>query len=327
MSIYLLPIVKNPPIIAYQNFANFLGILLNDNNYFKEFYGDYINVVWNNKNNKLTFLTSPYDHFYKDGCFLYVEGIHVKNDMSIYGSSPYEKVLEKSIEKIKSGFYVKGFFDEFFIPTKNAYQKRHYKHDFFIFGYDDIKQVFHAIGYTRNGKYESYIINKNDFLLSLKGLENLVFYKPGEYMFSITFLKVKEKNNYKLDLQKIKKGLFGYLFPFNINDNEKTYGIDGCNKMFDWIEKHFDLRQIRMIMEHKTTMLNRLKYLNDNDIINCKDEFNSYLQVSNKAIVAFNYAIKYQLNNKNEDLIMVINHLKSMQKIEYPILKKIYDMI
>ena len=44
----ILPLIANPPSVTYQNRANYLGILLTDPGYEKEFYGDYINFIWNN---------------------------------------------------------------------------------------------------------------------------------------------------------------------------------------------------------------------------------------------------------------------------------------
>lgn len=322
----ILPLVTNPPTVAYQNKANYLGILLTDQNYEKEFYVDYVNLTWNTQNSSCGFETAAYNHHFRDDCFLEVEGLYIKNNMRFIGDDdPYGHLLQKIIEKIKKGFYVKGFFDEFYIPAKKSYKKCHYKHDFMLYGVDEYERKLIAIGYTKSDTYVTYDIAFDDFKRSLMSLERMA--SPGEYMFFVEFLKLKENNTYKFNYDKVVKRLYYYLHPEKINSYDFLYGIDAFDKIISQLNIKFDLRQVRLLMEHKNMMLDRLNYLHQNNYCQLTCEIDEYEKLVKYMFSIFHIAVKYSMTHSEEDLAQITAKLKTLKNEEVQVLSTVYEKL
>lgn len=48
---------------------------------------------------------------------------------------------------LDAGHYVFGRYNEYCIPQKKSYHTRYYVHDFIIYGYDKVEQVYYSAGY------------------------------------------------------------------------------------------------------------------------------------------------------------------------------------
>ena len=59
---------------------------------------------------------------------------------------------------IDGGWYIMGYYDEYYIPETASYQYRHFRHTMLIYGYDDESQLFYAMGYTSDRKYRSHCL-------------------------------------------------------------------------------------------------------------------------------------------------------------------------
>ena len=237
----------------------------------------------------------------------------------------YKHLLKKIIEKIKKGFYVKGFFDEFYIPEKKAFNKYHYKHDFMLYGVDEYERKLIAIGYTKSDTYITYDISFDDFERSLISLERMA--SPGEYMFFIEFLKLKENNTYKFDYDKAVKRLYYYLHPEKINSYDFLYGIDAFEKIISQLNIKFDLRQVRLLMEHKNIMLDRLNYLHQNNYCQLTCEIAEYEKIAKFMFSIFHIAVKYSVTHSEEDLVKIIVKLKTLRNEEIRVLSTVYEKL
>jgi len=58
-----------------------------------------------------------------------------------------EEILSAVARAIELGFYVQIPVDEFYIPRRAAYEKRHYVHELLVFGYDRATSEVHVLGF------------------------------------------------------------------------------------------------------------------------------------------------------------------------------------
>lgn len=68
---------------------------------------------------------------------------------------------------IDVGWYIMGYYNEYYIPETASYQYRYFRHTMLIYGYDDEVQMFYAMGYTSDRKYRSHCLTHNEFISSI----------------------------------------------------------------------------------------------------------------------------------------------------------------
>lgn len=148
-------------------------------------------------------------------------------------------------EMLDTGNYVFGRYNEYYIPQKNSYHSRYYVHDFIIYGYDEVEQVYYSAGYLADGKYKPFTIN---------GIDN------------------------HIDIRMIYEDLYDYLHSINrrnIVNKDKIFGID-CEYVFvDYLTQLnssdapylIDMRHPKFFSEMKMLMCERLKYLEENSYV------------------------------------------------------------
>ena len=59
------------------------------------------------------------------------------------------------IEGIDDGYYARLTVDEFYLPGRTSYRRRHFLHSLLVHGYDRARSLFRVAGYLPNGEYGS----------------------------------------------------------------------------------------------------------------------------------------------------------------------------
>lgn len=175
---------------------------------------------------------------------------------------------------LQSGYYVIGFYNEYYIPGKKAYGEYNFWHDYILYGYDDEKQVFQSAGYLKDGKYKAYEISYKNYF---EGVCHL-----GKECADFWFYRMKEDYRVEVKPDQILRGLKDYLnstYKPKEDGMKKAYyfGIAAWEMYADYMlqekYRYMDLRFSRAFMEHKVIMLNRLQvlyeegYLKDEEIV------------------------------------------------------------
>ena len=104
---------------------------------------------------------SKFDFVIEGGEWFATEEVFITDIIRIRKNSclPFSNdLLSIVINRLKEGMYVYGYFDEYYVKSKSAYQNYHFKHSFLIYGCDDESKIFYALGYTKNSKFEKYTI-------------------------------------------------------------------------------------------------------------------------------------------------------------------------
>ena len=216
--------------------------------------------------------------------------------------------------EIKEGWYVYICIDEFYIPERKAYKKKHFVHDCLVYGFDDLKKWFYIIGYNDKRMYR----------------ESRVLYtqmRDSEPRYGIRSIRKSNKYNFLLDINKIHIDLKRYLNLMpeiilgDFDYRSAVFGQETNSQLIKHIENvclnrtMIDIRYIYLFYEHKKCMLIRLQQIreliefNDSNII-------EYQEIVSKAERLVLMAVKYNIKYFSEIHIKMSNYIKDIAEKE-----------
>ena len=101
MSSVLLPVVENPPIVAYQHHAYYLGILFTNPNYHHHFYSNFINLYYNrNESNRINFVT---ERWYTDETYFIYNKIGYSHSLDLILKNEIVQIITRMLDL---GYYI-----------------------------------------------------------------------------------------------------------------------------------------------------------------------------------------------------------------------------
>ena len=234
-----------------------------------------------------------------------VPAFHITTDIFRCPSFDFINLI---INMLDQSHYIGGVFDEFFIPSKTAFNNYHRPHDFFVFGYDDSKRVFHSVGYLSDGKYNYFEIRFQDFYNSL------VYY--NFYRLSLFFYKINPRSS-SLQTDIILSQIKSYLTSSNpINNSpDNEFGISVwrrlANHILDPSVQQLDVRAFRAFLEHKSIMLHRIRQL---EINKGGTVFGLLFEekIKKKASEVFLLSLKYSLTQRRNLLLVLSSKISDI---------------
>lgn len=234
--------------------------------------------------------------------------------------------IHKYIEQyINMEYYLYFQVDEFYIPERGAYQKKHYLHDILVYGYNS-KKEYYVAGYNQEGFYISSKVTYNQFENAYNN--NFIEKDNNEWADNIYLLKYNQKCHYGFNLSLVGKLIYDYLNSVNEFEvykrygeslSDTVYGIEVFDKVIEYLdylqqgiqpfkEYGIDNRIFRIIQEHKSIMLDRMKYINENNIY-LEDLIDKYLEVCKLSNTCHLLAIKYRVLPKSSIIERLKNYI------------------
>ncbi len=319
----LLPITDQIPFRAFQVRGFEAAILFaTDKNGEEFFYNTAINCyLRHSKTRSMLFdFTCEYTPwFYLQDLFCTFTHVFDPDDVTSDG------IISRVKTYLEHGVYVSGLFNEKFIPHKKAYLKKNFEHSFLVYGYNNAEQLFYAIGYTDNRRFEFYTIDFADFAKGFLGLKECRFY-----------LYYRNKNQpISLNIETIFYELEDYLrSDYTIHnavgkDENDYYGIHAMKALWFYIKisvyrgRNLDIRYSRFFFEHKEWMMKRLSYLHDKGFI--KDYSERYSVVVQKAKIMHLLFLKYNYTKKTEIIESILQILNEANQLDEEVLFDVYD--
>lgn len=148
----ILPINTSPPIRGYLKHAFLFSILATRDSYLPWLYGgSYSQLVFDRDPGWM-----PLDFYaplgYSGSAFAcpYLDAQWFGRSVVDGG---YGSVTPFLLDSIDDGYYARLVVDEYGVPGRAAYERRHFLHALLVFGYEG--SDFHILGYNANGVYES----------------------------------------------------------------------------------------------------------------------------------------------------------------------------
>lgn len=258
----ILPFVEEPLLTSYHSNAFPIGIVQSN---FKQDLTPwlccrYINCHYMDfaSGNKFDICTS--DNWFTDERILLHQALDLQwENYSLLGID----ILRVIKKMIAARYYVRGLYDEMYIPGKTAYQKQSYVHDFLLIGFNDLKGVFVSVGYTDKQKFERYEIPYDCFYQSIAC-------RVGRQT-TLDFYKFNPDARIVFNMMRVYRGLNDYLksksYERWIWKKGRVFGlaaVEQLKKLFERTynqEQYIDIRYTRLLVEHKFLMAERMKYL------------------------------------------------------------------
>jgi len=242
-------------------------------------------------------------------------------------------IMEEIKQSILNEHYVAGLYDEFYIPQKFEYKKNHFLHDFLLYGFDDQTQEFFSYGYIKGeGNYhicKEFSIKYSDFIKSI-----LLAQYNDCWTESLYRVKINENLNCNFDRMRLCDELFQYLKQPVLIINEpinSPCGICVWKDLYDSIKNATKETfgsvpfLVKIVNEHVQLMLDRLNYINDNEI-EIKSIVKRYTEFAKKSNTNYAMSLKFLLTDNNLILKRLMNNINSMFVEEYTILRELLNV-
>lgn len=334
------------PITETYQFSSFvMSIILSHNNIKNSYENNYINLfcyktkrIWDMD---LEFWDVTWEDFRKYGIF----------EMNLFSVDSFsQKTLASFLrERIDQGNYLLlHMVDEFYLPYSDVYQKKHYIHDTYLYGYEE--DCFLVMAY-KNNKLQQLKVLDSDIVQSVFSSK---FYKPEVYFCSLRpnqtvyvnvdygrikqsfydYLGIVGKETKRQMQNHVKSNMLNYVYyqtPFKENyvyGNQIYDVLNECMyeilKGFDSNPEKIDIRPFRLIWEHKRILHERIGYIASRYTISqdIVDSFGDLVVTGNQI---FMLAIKYNFSGQKEVLERIIKSVEQLKDKEKKLLITFLD--
>jgi len=239
------------------------------------------------------------------------------------------------IDSIDLNSYVGLYVDKYYIPDANQYQNDHLVHGMFIYGYDITENIVYCCNNLNNGKFVHIKIFFDDLENAYWNIEVPTVYTGKIHVFRK--LSVEDMvHGYDIDPRVIKTGINNYLnsiCTMKVESSEPLiFGYDAIKNLISIIQKNkrkpLDIRVFHLLWDHKTIMINRIKYMFDRNLITDGEYFlKSYEDIAYKYLFLRNLVLKFNMSRDTKLLPSVHAYLQEHALHENSILKKMMDSI
>jgi hypothetical protein len=338
-NIRILP-MNYPVITSYPTHANILSCVQQYEDSMQWFYNYYIQLFAGGE------LTRG---FYVDFC----APVPWRSCPWIYSQRIAKEMVEKKwdtitefiIDCIDSNYYVFLYLDQFYISEALPYQKQKYVHDTFIFGYDKQNKLFSVADFY---KYSKYYYTNIAFSQIEDAYKNLDLSGIVDNMQGIILIKPVRYENYAFNVHIVtglindylqSKNTFGnYTGGYRKDIGQKNdfwlYGMD----VYKLLQEHLqlfldrkaplDIRPFHVLLDHKTLMHHRIKYLLENNYLtNAASIYDDYHLVEKHAISLRSLAIKAYLTQEEKPIRDAIDYIPKIVDSERSTLESLLDKI
>lgn len=218
-------------------------------------------------------------------------------------------IVEELKKHLGNGYYILSLLDEFYIPCRSSFNRRHYMHGNLIFGFED-KQQFIAAAYDDHSKYTATAFTEQELLSALR-----INYMPGLSPPYLIAVKPRKKISFPKKPDLFLYYLKAHLYSFDGFHNDTILcGLQAVEKMARDFSVHTSIVSLYTIKEHKELTQKRLHFLNYYGIVP-RDFSDEYQVVVDQARMAVMLWIKWQLTGQ-------INHADAIQKILLCLIEK-----
>lgn len=322
-------------INAYLYVALPLCVILAEEKLFPWYYENYIEIVYTTmKFFQLEYLGTDLLSFAN---FANVLDIMPFSNKLLDNSNSIVKILTNNID---NGYCAYIFFDEFFLPDKEAYKKYHFYHESLIYGYDDNIKKLMAIAFDKNGVFNKITY---DYDLVEEAFSNAKlmpkYFNPLYY--PLVFFKVKNfHSEYKFCLKRFLTTLNRYInstkrydvafftsclrISGSIVEDNLFYGFDIYEPLIFDLKQTINnnpfeiFRNLHFLFEHKKGIYKRLKYISKQ--FNIKGDLGQQIDNFEKTVRDFGrirmLMLKFMyLQNSDEDARATNQLIKLKEKI------------
>lgn len=248
-----------------------LYVILSDKRLHNWYYERFINIYSQKDNNGFVTLDfveywCPYKGFIIENCLGY----------KLLENIP--SIIDFVIERINSDFYIIINVDEYYLPEKSNYKKKHFVHESMIYGYDNSQKRVMALGYNAEGILNKITFSYDDLIVAFEnGKKYYKWTAPWAENSAVQTIKLNDyKSDYPFEIGRFLKELRDYIN--STADSERAYcllipterlkfGFDIYDSVIDSLKNLYDgqitidYRAIHLLYEHKKLIHDRLEFV------------------------------------------------------------------
>lgn len=278
--------------------------------------------VVENRESGLDFCHESFFSAYED--IFTIQKLH-KNIMKNYSGG----VIRFLTDRIDEQTYIELMVNEYFLPKTSSYQKNHFSHNIFIYGYNEREELFYA-RYMINGHF-------SDSTIPYPILEQ-AFTNTNETENWATYSKLYRKETYdlKFDGRRLAGFLSDYLYSRNhyrdSNNMKNAYGLETYEYIMEYI-RHLesglisnDIRLLHLLWEHKKSMAFKIHFFAKHKLLEVDNSLLEQVDLIEKqSLIIRNMQLKNQLKN-DKSLFKRINEIIfEIKERELDIYSKLLD--
>jgi amino acid adenylation domain-containing protein len=318
----ILPMRFPPPVTAYPSHADLLSVILNHPESYAWFYNYYIQLEAppDGVGVRLDFYTTL---LFKTCPFIYYQ--RMSRDLV---AKKWRRISDYIIDCLDLGYYVYFLIDRFYIPEYAQYQKEHKIHDIFVFGYDLAGKSFNVADCFSGGLYR---YAKVTFTQIENGYRNIHLTDRPDWFDGVELISYRDKFHYTFDINLMISFIKDYLSSTSTSQRYKipsekycaeglerknfVYGLAVYQLLQDFMKKfrkdlNYDIRPFYVLWNHKTVMLDRIKYLAANNYLK-NDAFltERYTKIAEAALNIRNLVLETMLTENPKYVDFIIEKL------------------
>lgn len=241
-------------------------------------------------------------------------------------------------ECIKKEYYVYTYADEYFIPKRLSYLKKHNTHDLLLYGYDEIEETLNVLGFDEISKLRETKVNFSDFRSAFT--QARIKDDWEKYLFLFRF---KKDARYNFDIHLVVDLLEDYLhgrdtsrrnamfrnpmnavFGMNIYREFKAHVLALCSGK----RELFDIRPYHVLWEHKKCMVLRIEYLIHEGFLErgCPILLD-FKEIERECLALRNVCIKYNITYNPILTQRIIRRLDFIYEKEYAAVQQLVKLL
>jgi hypothetical protein len=247
-------------------------------------------------------------------------------------------LIDFLIDSIDSDKYVYISLNDFYIPEKTSFMRKDFPHCNLIYGYDKEQRIFYTVGYDSQGKLRTII---SAFADVAKAFVNC---PPNQ----ILILKRKSVSKHpSVRLSTVQMQIKDYIASQNTcivlksplnnryNKNTYVYGLKVYEKTVDYLKAlmdhnvGFDIRNMHVLLEHKSLMVQRLGYyrenyvLGENNMAVLEEVLGGYQNIELAYRNMKNIFLKCKVSSNKDGIHRIIVRIQEMREQEERYLNKL----
>ncbi|WP_338551314.1 hypothetical protein [Paenibacillus sp. KS-LC4] len=323
----ILPIVE-PPIYGYLCNAYPLAIALQNKNAEAWFFSNFIQLVSAGNFPEGKFFNFYNSYYEWDTMFLSCPFINFQKIHYNYLEKYEGNLVEFMCDSINTDGYIYLYVDEYYISHMEAYFDYHMFHEMLVFGYNKEKKKFNVLGYNSKRVFGQYEVDFDELVTAFRMCDKTISNRKYIYI-----LEYNEDYQYDFDLQLVFQSLKHYRFSLNSSLNFRAlhspnywwiYGMSAYELFLKYLRhnigelhERIDDRLFHTIWEHKNVMVERIKYMMENEIIkNDGSLLNAYTYISECSLILKNLVLKYNFKEGKRLLDNIVEKLTEIKKCE-----------
>lgn len=326
----VLPLEKNTWIQAYHIRNYELGVLQNKTPWILS---KHVNCKYDPKAVVLFNHCTPEKRYFSKSKALIVQRFRFDKSFLSLDILSFIQWAKKLLDR---GWYIMGYYDEYYIPETARYLQCHFRHTMLIYGYNDQLQSFYAIGYTSDRKYRSHCLTYDEFVSSI-GVDfdrkNEPYIKLDIERIEFDAFRLNPECNFTFDLSQVYTSLLDYI---NCEDSGcrdprgLKYGFECESEFVNYIKsrkgKYLDERYSRLFMELKEMMVRRLEYLTSEKVIS-QEILPEYKIICEQQKTVHLLFLKYNMTGAERIIDRLADKMSGIIESEKNILPRIRDEI